>query len=92
MNKSEKEKYVEMMEMKTNKATKDIIHLVKVQGLDPQASIISILKASAILIEAFSSIGGDGDSLEMMIKESIGPARKEARMMMFTDSNDLFNN
>ena len=42
MNKSDQEKYVEMMEMKTNKAAKDIIHLLHSQNLDEQASIVSI--------------------------------------------------
>lgn len=49
MNKIEQEKYVEMMEMKTNKASQDIIRMIKDQGLDPQAAIVSILKASAII-------------------------------------------
>ena len=93
MNKSEQEKYAEMMEMKTNKAAKDIIHLLSNQGLDPQASVVSILKASAILIESFASIGGNADALESMIKEMIGPAREEAREIMFKqDVKDIFDN
>lgn len=93
MNKSDQEKYVEMMEMKTNKAAKDIIHLLHSQNLDEQASIVSILKASAIMIEACASVGGDADKLEAMIREMIGPAREEARRLMFGDDNiDIFNN
>ncbi len=82
MNKIEQEKYVEMMEMKTNKASQDIIRMVKDQGLDPQAAIVSILKASAIIMESYSHIGGDADSLEAMVKETIGPAREEARRLI----------
>ena len=81
MNK-EQEKYAEMMEMKTNKASQDIIHMMKEQGLDPQAAIVSILKASAIILESYASIGGNADLLEKMIKEMIGPAREEARRIM----------
>ena len=93
MNKSDQEKYVEMMEMKTNKAAKDIIHLLHSQNLDEQASIVSILKASAIMIEACASVGGNADKLEAMIREMIGPAREEARRLMFEDDNkDIFNN
>ena len=93
MEKSDQEKYVEMMEMKTNKAAKDIIHLLHSQNLDEQASIVSILKASAILLEALASVGGDADKLETMIREMIGPAREEARRLMFKDDlTDIFNN
>ena len=73
------------MEMKTNKAAKDIIHLLHSQNLDEQASIVSILKASAIMIEAFASVGGNADKLEAMIREMIGPAREEARRLLFKD-------
>ena len=92
MEKTDQEKYVEMMEMKTNRAAKDIIHLLHSQGLDAQASVVSILKASAIMIESYASIGGNADNLEVMIREMIGPAREEARRLMFEDDNkDIFN-
>ena len=73
------------MEMKTNKAAKDIIHLLHSQNLDEQASIVSILKASAIMLEAFASVGGNADKLEAMIREMIGPAREEARRLLIND-------
>lgn len=93
MNKSEQEKYVEMMEAKTNKAAQDIIHLLNAQNLDAQASVVSILKASAIMLESYASLGGDADKLEEMIKEMIGPAREEAKRLMFKDDvKDFFNN
>ena len=68
MNKEQKE-YAEMMEMKTNKASDDIIQMMKKQGLDAQAAIVSILKASAIILESYASLGGNADLLEKMIKE-----------------------
>lgn len=93
MNKIEQEKYVEMMEMKTNKASQDIIRMVKDQGLDPQAAIVSILKASAIILESYDSLGGNADLLEKMIKEMIGPAREEARRLMSdVELPDNYNN
>ena len=92
MNKEQKE-YAEMMEMKTNKASQDIIRMVKEQGLDPQAAIVSILKASAIILESYASLGGNADLLEKMIKEMIGPARKEAkRLMSEVELPDNYNN
>lgn len=93
MKKSDQEKYVEMMEMKTNKAAKDIIHLLHNQNLDEVASIVSILKASAILIEACAAVGGDADNLENMIKEMIGPSREEARRLLLKDDlTEIYNN
>lgn len=92
MNKNEQERYAEMMEMKTNKLAKEIINMVKNHGLDPQAAIVGILKASAILIESFGSMGGDANQLESMIKEMIGPAREEARELLFKNAKDIFNN
>ena len=93
MNQEDQEKYIEMMEMKTNKAAKDILLLLKSQSLDPQASVVSMLKASAILIESYASVGGNGDSLESLIKEMIGPAREEAKSYMSKETFDgVFNN
>jgi hypothetical protein len=92
MNKELKE-YAEMMEMKTNKASQDLIHMIRKQGLDPQAAIISILKASAIILESYASIGGNADLLEKMMKEMIGPAREEAkRIMSHVKMSDNLNN
>ena len=92
MNKEQKE-YAEMMEMKTNKASDDIIHIMKKQGLDAQAAIVSILKASAIILESYASLGGNADLLEKMIKEMISPAREEARRLMSeVELPDNYNN
>ena len=79
MKNSEKEKYVEMMEMKTNKASNRIIHILNEEGLEPNACIVSMLKAAAIVMESYAHVGGNADPLEAMVKEMIGPARKEAR-------------
>ena len=82
-----------MMEMKTNKASDDIIQMMKKQGLDAQAAIVSILKASAIILESYASLGGNADLLEKMIKEMIGPAREEAkRIMSHVKMSDNLNN
>ena len=76
--------------MKIDNTTMDILNSIKEQGLSPRATMISIAKASAILIEGFASIGGDADSLEMLLKEMIGPAREEAKKM-YEDTEDLNN-
>ncbi len=92
MNKEQKE-YAEMMEMKTNKVSDDIIHIIRNQGFDAQAAIVSVLKASAIILESYASLGGNADLLEKMMKEMIGPAREEAkRIMSHVKMSDNFNN
>lgn len=93
MNKNEQEKYAEMMELKTNKVSDDIIEMMKNQGLDAKAAIVSILKASAIILESYACLGGNADFLEMTMKEMIGPAREEARRLMsHLGMSDNFNN
>ena len=63
------------------------------QNLDAQASIVSILKASAIMIESVASVGGNADNLEAILREMIGPAREEARRLLFDkDNKDIINN
>ena len=77
--KTEQEKYAELMEMKTNKAAKQIVHVITSSGLNPMASIVSIVKATAILLESYKAVGEDADYLEMVLKSTIGPARQEVR-------------
>ena len=93
MNKNEQKEYAEMMEMKTNKVSDDIIEMMKNQGLDAKAAIVSILKASAIILESYACLGGNADLLEKTMKEMIGPARKEARRLMSeVELPDNYNN
>ena len=77
--KTEQEKYAELMEMKTNKAAKQIVHVITSSGLNPTASIVSVVKATAILLESYKAVGEDADYLEMVLKSTIGPARQEVR-------------
>ena len=77
--KTEQEKYAELMEMKTNKAAKQIVSVITSSGLNPTASIVSIVKATAILLESYKAVGEDADYLEMVLKSTIGPARQEVR-------------
>ena len=77
--KTEQEKYAELMEMKTNKAAKQIVSVITSSELNPTASIVSIVKATAILLESFQAIGEDAAYLEMILKNTIGPARQEVR-------------
>ena len=78
-NKTEQQKYAEQMEMKTNEAAKQIVHVVTSCGLNPTASIVSIVKATAILLESFDATGEDAAYLEMILKNTIGSARQEVR-------------
>ena len=55
--KTEQEKYAELMEMKTNKAAKQIVHVITSSNLNPTASIVSIVKATAMLLESFDAVG-----------------------------------
>ena len=77
--KTEQEKYAELMEMKTNKAAKQIVHVVTSSDLNPTASIVSIVKATAMLLESFNAVGENAEYLEMIVKNMIGQARQEVR-------------
>lgn len=77
--KTEQQKYAELMEMKTNKAAKQIVSVITSSDLNPTASIVSIVKASAMLLESFDAVGEDAAYLEMILKNTIGPARQEVR-------------
>ena len=77
--KTEQEKYAELMEMKTNKAAKQIVSVITSSDLNPTASIVSIVKATAMLLESFDAVGEDAAYLEMIVKNTIGPARQEVR-------------
>ena len=78
-NKTEQEKYAELMAMKTNKAAKQIVKVITSSGLNPTASIVSIVKATALLLESYNAVGEDAAYLEMILTNPIGPARKEVR-------------
>ena len=65
--------------MKTNKAAKQIVHVITSSDLNPTASIVSIVKATAMLLESYKAVGEDADYLEMVLKSIIGPARQEVR-------------
>ena len=77
--KTEQQKYAELMEMKTNKAAKQLVSVITSSGLQPLASIVSIVKATAMLLESFNAVGENAEYLEMVLKSTIGPARQEVR-------------
>ena len=81
MNKEQRE-YAAMMYAKANDASKKIISILNEQGLDSEACIVALLKASAIVLETYAHIGGDADSLEGQMKDMIGLAREEARNLI----------
>jgi len=77
--KTEQEKYAEQMEMKTNKTAKQLVKVITSADLQPLASIVSIIKATAMLLESYKVVGEDADYLEMVLKSTVGPARQEVR-------------
>ena len=78
-NKTEQQKYAEQMEMKTNKTAKQLVKVITSADLQPLASIVSIVKATAMLLESYKVVGEDADYLEMVLKSTIGSARQEVR-------------
>lgn len=78
-NKTEQQKYAELLEMKTNKAAKQLVSVITSSGLNPMASVVSIVKATAMILESYKAVGEDADYLEMLLKTTIGPARLEVR-------------
>ena len=64
--------FAEMMEMKTNKAAKEIVKVLVNGNMPPLATMVSIVKASAIMLESFRASG------EVSYKTNIGPASQRA--------------
>lgn len=77
--KTEQEKYAELMGMKTNKAAKQIVYVITSSGPNPTASIVSKVKATAMLLESFDVVGEDAAYLKMILKNTIDSARQEVR-------------
>ena len=71
--------------MKTNKAAKEIVHVITSSDLNPTASIVSIVKATAMLLESYNAVGENADYLEMILKETIAPARQEVREIILPE-------
>lgn len=55
------------------------MYILYKENLQPMAAIVSIIKASAILLESCRSTGEDADYLESLIVNMIKPARMEVR-------------
>lgn len=77
--KTEQEKYAELMEMKTNKAAKQIVRVITSSDLNPTVSIVAIVKATAILLESFDAVDENTAYQEMILKNTIAPARQEVK-------------
>lgn len=83
MNEKDQKEFAALMEKRTNEAAKEIIQVIKKADLQPLAAIVSIVKASAILMESYNAVGEDADFLEHVFRNTIGPARMEVREDMF---------
>ena len=68
-----------LMEKKTNKAAKQIVHAIISSYLNPTASIVLVVKATVMLVESFYAVGEDSAYQEMILKNTIAPARQVVR-------------
>ena len=93
MNDKDQKEFAELMERRTNQAATEIIQVIKKADLQPLAAIVSIVKASAILMESYNAVGEDADFLEHVFKTTIGPARMEVRedMLPSVDMSKMKN-
>lgn len=83
------ENNAEFMELLSNKAAKEIVHYLAMRVNDPMASVISLVKASAILLEAVKDAGEDDKFLESIILNTLKPAREEVRTMLFQNDEEI---
>ena len=82
MDKKKDEEYAARMEMMTNKAAKYIVHYLTSHVDHSMASVVSLIKAAAIILEASKEAGENDEFLESLIFDMIKPARKEARRLL----------
>ena len=81
-NKSKDAEFAERMEMITNKAAKHIVNYLTSNVGNSAASVVSLIKATAIMLEASKAAGENDEFLESLIYDSLKPAREEARMLL----------
>lgn len=81
-NKSKDAEFAEKMEMITNKAAKHIVNYLTSNVGNSMVSVVSLIKASAIMLEASKAAGENDEFLESLFFDSLKPARKEARMLL----------
>lgn len=82
MDKKKDQEYAARMELITNKAAQHIVHYLTSHVDHSMASIVSLIKASAIILEASKEAGENDEFLESLIFDMIKPARKEARRLL----------
>ena len=81
-NKNKDAEFAERMEMITNKAAKHIVNYLTSNVGNSMVSVVSLIKASAIMLEASKAAGENDEFLESLFFDSLKPARKEARMLL----------
>ena len=70
------------MEMITNKAAKDIVKYLTSNINNSMVSVVSLVKAMAIMLEASKAAGEDVEFLESIIFDTLKSARKEASKLV----------
>lgn len=68
--------------MITNKAAKDIVKYLTSNVNNSAVSVVSLVKAMAIMLEASKAAGEDDMFLESIVFDTLKPARKEASKLM----------
>ena len=80
--KSKDAEFAERMEMITNKAAKHIVNYLTSNVGNSAVSVVSLIKASAIMLEASKAAGENDEFLESLIYDSLKPARENARLLL----------
>jgi hypothetical protein len=70
------------MEMITNKAAKDIVKYLTSNINNSMVSVVSLVKAMAIMLEASKAAGEDDEFFESIIFDTLKSARKEASKLV----------
>ena len=80
--KSKDAEFAERMEIITNKAAKHIVNYLTSTVGNSAASVVSLIKATAIMLEASKAAGENDEFLESLFFDSLKPAREEARLLL----------
>lgn len=91
-NKGKDAEHAARMEMITNKAAKYIVNYLTSNVGNSAASVVSLIKALAIMLEASKATGENDAFLESLIYDSLKPAREEARKLLENLGNDSDGN
>ena len=67
------------IERRSNKAVLEIMQIFKNENLPSMTSLVTLIKAAAILMESCKMVGKDADYMEHFYLNEIGPMRKRVK-------------